>query len=112
MYGVSARPRPGCELATCDAPSSDGTSRVDQSRPQGAVQICSDGSGRTVALIVFSCCLSLALSGCGGVNKSSTGTVQGSSGTDQGGTAAALLSGLSCTSASMTGSRVPQPSHP
>jgi hypothetical protein len=104
MYGVSARPRSRCEFATCDAPSNDGTSRADQPRPQGAVQICRDGSWRIGSLILFSCCLSLALSGCGGVNKASTETVQGSSGTDQGGTAAALLSGLSCTSASMTGS--------
>src|SRR5580658_5805033 len=104
MYGISARPRSRCEFATYDAPSSDPMSRADQPHPHGAVQICRDGSWHIVWLILLSCCLSLALSGCGGVNKTSQDTVQGSSGTDQGGTAAAVLSGLSCASAPMTGS--------
>src|ERR1035438_8532335 len=91
VYGIPVRPRSGCEFAKYGAPSSDDKSRVNQPRPLGVVQICQDSPWRIVSLILLTCCLFLALSGCGGTYLA-----------HQGGTP--VLSALFCSSTSMTGS--------
>ena len=103
MYGVSARPRTISKIQTHDAPLDDHKSRVDQFWSGGAVQVLWDSPKHLVSIIFSSCFLFLSLSGCGGVHTN-TESVSGTSGTGQSGTIASLLSGVSCTSASIAAS--------
>jgi centrosomal CEP192-like protein len=92
MYRVPVRPPSGVAFATHEASSLGGSSRPNQPRAQFWVKIWRDKPCYTVPIIALSCCLLLALSGCAGgfhlVTPPDT----------------AVLSALSCTGASLTGS--------
>jgi Bacterial Ig-like domain (group 3) len=103
MYGVSARPRSFCEVATCDALSGDGKPQIASSRPKILDRIAHHRPLLLPSFTLISMLLSIALSGCGGVKTENPQTAQGSGGSGQGGTTVASLSGISCTSASVTG---------
>jgi hypothetical protein len=94
MYGVPVRPQSGVSFAAGEVSAFDGSSRPNQPRSQLWGQVWRDNPSCAFPFIALSGCLLFALSGCSGVIHFES--------PENGSTA--VLSALSCTGKSMTGS--------